>query len=507
MRAVSSRTSPKSGYNLHVKKITCSCLILAALSGCAAMPSTGSATLVVRPQFGYQSLTQVLPYAQGDINHLTIKLLTSSEQDLGISKDIPNADLGKTVVFSNLKDNRTYRIRAYAYLTSGTTQCISNDAGSYVDVTVGTDNQPALTALKVKLIDKGFNGIGTSSLAVTPGGYSYAGTESFDVVTAVSTLAGSGGTGVANGSALASDIYGPTGITTDGAGIIYFADTNNRIRKLDRNTQLVSNVAGDGIPGPQDGPAAAARFNAPEGLAYWNHQLLVADPGNNAIRKVDLNAMTVSTYAGTCNPGFQNGAATVAMFDYPQGVAVDSTGNLYVADAGNNRIRRVDVVTKEVTTLAGSGAVGSANGAAGDATFNWPTGVALDSQGNVYVADEGNSQIRKIAASDHQVTTYAGSGVFDYLDGPAATACFNYPYALAVDPLGGLCVADQRNHRIRRIDPVTKVVSTLAGDGNNRFLDGSPLSASFYHPYGIVFDPQGRLFISDYHNNRLRMWN
>lgn len=471
------------------------------------MPSIGSATLVVRPEFGYQSLTQVLPYAQGDINHLTIKLLTPTEQELGISKDIPNADLGSSVVFSNLRANTTYRIRAYAYLTSGTGSCISNDEGSYIDVAVGTDNQPAMTPLKVKLIDKGFNGIGTSSLAVTPGGYSYASTESFDVLTAITTVAGNGGTGAVNGSALTSEIYMPTGITTDGTGLIYFADSNHQIRKLDRNTQTVSNVAGDGIAGPQDGPAAASRFNAPEGLAYRNNQIFVADTGNNAIRLINLNTMVVSTYAGTCNPGFTNGPATSATFFYPQGVAVDSTGNLYVADAGNNCVRRVDAVTKEVTTLAGSGAVGSANGAAGVATFNWPTGVAVDSQGNVYVADEGNNLIRRIAASDHQVTTYAGSGVCDYLDGPAETARFNFPYALSFDPLGALCVADQRNHRIRRIDPVTKVVSTLAGDGFDRFGDGSSLSASFYHPYGIVFDPQGRLFIADLHNNRLRMWN
>ncbi len=211
----------------------------------------------------------------------------------------------------------------------------------------------------------------------------------------------------------------------------------------------VTTLAGSTTSGSADGLGTNASFNQPYGVAVDSSgNIYVADVNNNEIRKITPGGV-VTTFAGSTTSGHSDGLSNIASFYYPYGVAVDSSGNIYVADTGNNEIRKI-TPGGVVTTLAGSTIAGHADGLSNAASFNFPTGVAVDSSGNIYVADGGNNEVRKIT-SGGIVTTLAGSTIAGHADGLSNAASFQNPRNVAVDLPGNVYVADQNNHEIRKI--------------------------------------------------------
>ena len=260
----------------------------------------------------------------------------------------------------------------------------------------------------------------------------------------VSTLAGST-EGFADGTGTAAQFNSPYDVAVDSSGNVYVADTeNSRIRKI-TPAGVVSTLAGDG---------STAQFNNPLGVAVDSSgNVYVADTSNHCIRKITPGGM-VSTFAGTGTSGHADGTGTTAQFKNPLGVAVDSRDNVYVADYSNNRIRKI-TPGGMVSTLAGSGTEGYVDDTGSTAQFKSPTGVAVDSSGNVYVTDFSNHRIRKITPAG-VVSTFAGTGTRAHADGTANKAQFNYPSGVAMDSRGNVYVADARNNRIRKITPADK---------------------------------------------------
>jgi sugar lactone lactonase YvrE len=236
----------------------------------------------------------------------------------------------------------------------------------------------------------------------------------------------------------------------------------------------------------------------------------IADTGNNRIRKVNLSNYVITTVAGSDKSGFcgDGGPATSACLSQPTGVALDSAGNLYIADNANYRIRRVDT-TGKITTYAGNGSptfCGDGQPAT-LACLHAPTSVAVDAKGNVYVADEYTCRVREILASNHTITTVAGNGAIGFSGdgGPAIFAELSGPTGVAVDPLGNIYIADNDNHRIRRVNP-SGIISTIAGNGNPIFCGdgGAATSSCLRAPYGVAVDGSGNVFIADTGNDRIR---
>lgn len=269
----------------------------------------------------------------------------------------------------------------------------------------------------------------------------------------VTTIAGTAGSfGSADGTGTAARFFGPQGIAADSSGNLYVSDTgNNTIRKI-TSAGVVTTLAGTaGQGGNTDGTGAAARFSGPSGIAIDNAgNLYIVDGTSNTIRKL-TSAGVVTTLAGTVNtPGFIDGTGTAARFTAPFDLAVDPDGtNVYVCDHGNHAIRKIVTATGVVSTLAGTGSMGSTNGTGTAASFRFPSGIAVDSTGNVYVADTDNQIIRKITSTG-VVTTAGGSGVVGSADGSGSSATFYNPKDVAVDSSGNLYIADRNNHTIRK---------------------------------------------------------
>jgi sugar lactone lactonase YvrE len=252
-----------------------------------------------------------------------------------------------------------------------------------------------------------------------------------------------------DGKGSAASFYWPQGLATDAAGNLYVADTgHNLIRKVAPDG-TVSTLAGAGIAGWDDGPGVEASFNQPQGVAVdAAGNVYVADTGNDAIRKITPQGV-VSTLAGAPTSGWADGVGTAAAFRQPAGLAIDAAGQLYVADSGNHVVRKISPAGS-VSTLAGSGAAGAVDGSGTAAAFNAPMGVAVDAQGTVYVADFGNQRIRRIT-SGGVVSTWAGSGVAADVDGIGTAAAFNGPIGVAIDAAGNLYVAEAGGHVVRKI--------------------------------------------------------
>jgi sugar lactone lactonase YvrE len=360
---------------------------------------------------------------------------------------------------TNLTPNTVYYIRAYATNSAGT------GYGSVIKFTTAT-SLSALTAT-------------------------------------VTTFAGNGNVGYANGSGMSALFNNPQGITLDNNNNLYVSDSyNNYIREITPGG-VTSTVAGNGQLGYVDSSASTSEFYSPHGIVMdGQNNLYVSDFGNNVIRKI-TPAGVVSTYAGNGTAGYRNGAVTsgylnnsadsVAEFNNPQGLAIDLQGNIYVADRGNNVVRKI-LTTGRVVTMAGNRTAGYINATGASAYFNKPTGVAVDVQGNLYVSDQGNSAIRKITP-DKVATTIAG--------GTSQPTLLNYPSAIAIDKSGNLYISDESG-RIMQYT-TANVLYILAGSSNvSGFVNGAGTVAQFSSPQGIAIDANNNIYVADKNNNCIR---
>ena len=334
----------------------------------------------------------------------------------------------------------------------------------------------------------------------------------------ISTIAGTGeqGYGGDGGPAARAQLGYPSGVAVDGAGNLYISDfRNNRVRKVDAATGTISTIAGTGEQGysGDGGPAIQAQFSQLHGVAvdavgnvyvgdYWSHR----------VRKVEAATGTISTIAGTGEQGYggDGGPATQAQLRYPSGVTMDGAGNLYIADAGNHRVRKVEAATGTISTIAGTGewGYGGDGGPATRAQLRYPSGVTVDGAGNFYIADSRNNRIRKVSAFTATISTIAGTGEWGYGgdDGPATQARLGNPQGVAADGAGNLYIADFRNNRIRKVEAATGTISTIAGTGEwGDSGDGGPATqARLGYPEGVAVDGAGNLYIADFRNNRIR---
>jgi uncharacterized protein (TIGR03437 family) len=321
----------------------------------------------------------------------------------------------------------------------------------------------------------------------------------------ISTVAGNGTPGfTGDGSAaINAEINSPTGVALDSAGNLYIADSLNcRIRKVASGGNI-STLAGNGtLSYSGDGGAASkAQLNAPQGVAAdAAGNVYLADTLNNVVRKISPNG-TISNYAGNGGAGSSGdgSAATSAQLNGPQGLAVDASGNLFIADTLNAKVRKVST-SGVISTVAGSGTAGYGGdgAAAASAQLNLPIGVAVDSSGNLYIADFGNSRVRKVSANN--ISTVAGNGSFGYSGdgGPAAKAQLNGPQGVAVDAAGNLYIADSQNNLIREVTP-GGLIATVAGNGVAGYSGdgGQATSAQVGNPVGLTVDSAGNIYTVD----------
>ncbi|MBW8748251.1 MAG: hypothetical protein JF584_11940, partial [Acidobacteria bacterium] len=312
--------------------------------------------------------------------------------------------------------------------------------------------------------------------------------------------------------AVTAPLNSPTALCYDSAGNFYIADQNNNIiRKVD-TAGAITTVAGTGEQGfdGDGGAATQALLDSPVGIAIdASENLYISDTRNHRIRKVSTSG-TISTIAGTGVAGFSGdgGAATSAMISLPTAVAVDSSGNVFFADSNNNRVREIVAASGTIQTVAGNGEQGYSGdgGAAIDASLDSPEGISVDSSGNLYLSDTHNNRIRKISGG--VITTIAGDGSFNFAgDGSTATSgSFASPHGIAVNASGTtLYIADTDNQRIRQINS-SNLLSTIAGNGQEGEdqLNGSATAASLDSPLGVAIGPQGTVAIADTDNDLVR---
>jgi hypothetical protein len=318
-------------------------------------------------------------------------------------------------------------------------------------------------------------------------------------VATVSTIAGSN-QGYIDGAGISAQFNVPAGITKDAAGNLYVADRDNhRIRKI-TPAGVVSTFAGSGIAGFVNGTGTAAQFDQPYGITIDpSGNIYVADRLNNAVRKI-TPAGVVSTFAGGTG-GYADGIGTAAQFRELYGLTSDASGNIFVPDFFNQRIRKI-TPAGIVTTLAG-GTIGFTDGTGAAASFNYPFGIAADAAGNLYVGDYYNHAVRKVTPAG-VVTTLAGNGTSGSADGTGSTASFYQPAGLTADGSGNVYVCDALNHKIRKVTQAG-VVTTFAGGASSGNTDGTGTNALFHTPIATCGDfANSSLYIADFNNHRIR---
>ena len=334
----------------------------------------------------------------------------------------------------------------------------------------------------------------------------------------ISTVAGNGSTAYSGDGGLATEA-GMTayGVAFGPAGNLFIADlSNHRIRRVDGagNITTVVGAGASGVLG-DGGPAIEAQLKFPNGVfADASGNLFIFELGTHRIRKVDTQGI-ISTVAGAETAGFSGdgGPATDALLDTPGGLFIDAAGNMFISDADNHRVRKVSAADGTISTIAGTGAAefGGDGGPAIEASLRIPSGLFVDAAGNLYIADAGNMRVRKVDAAG-MISTVAGAGSsgFSGDGGPALEAEFDGPRSVWVDASGNLFVADRGNHRIRKVD-TTGHITTVAGFGDTRGRgggyagDGGPATeAMLKTPQGLAADGSGNLFIADRSNNRIR---
>ncbi len=355
------------------------------------------------------------------------------------------------------------------------------------------------------------------------------------------TIAGTGtaGNDGDNSAATSATLNQPSGIAIDSTGdILYFANVvSNVVRKITISTGIITTIAGTGgtdcsstsTPtcfSGDDGQATSAQLNAPFGVAFYDNNVYIAEKLNNRIRKVVLSTGIISTVAGSSTSTAFSGdgsVATSATLNYPQGISVDSSGNLYISDSSNNRIRKVST-TGIITTIAGTGTTTPGvkcnlndGSAATNGIINKPFASVVDSSGNVYISDSSNNRIRKITSSTSVITSYAGSCVssgttvtsfgFSGDGGSPSSAQLNIPAGVAFDSAQNLYFVDNGNYRIRKVTAATGIITTIAGTGiaSSTGDGGQATSASLYNPFGIVVAPNNFVYFTETGGNKVRV--
>lgn len=497
------------------------------------------------------------------ISAVTGSPTTWGAQDmLRLTAASPSILANRPFVLRRLKPNKNYRVIGRAYNSAN--QQISIDASSSVDVAVTSDDAPSMATLPIHFVDTPF-GANTSVTVLTDGLYDYlkgtlyqgstqlaiaqakrsnprftfsnlqGGTNyrlvveaykfgtmmastSLDlnitnetapvyaslpltIPTIVSTIVGNGVAASSDGVGTAASLYSPVGIAVDPLGNLYVGEQGSHIVRKIAFDGTTSKLAGSGAAGYTEGTGASAVFNRPNGIALdAAGNVYVADRSNHSIRKI-TPAGVVSTLAGSGAAGFAEGQGALASFNEPAGIAVDSQGNVYVGDYQNQRIRKI-TSTGLVSTLAGNGSTGYVDAVGTSAVLSSPHGVAVDFQDNVYVADLGAHRIRKITPAG-SVSTLAGCGVAGATDGTGTAAKLYSPWGIAVDAQGNVYVGEMGNRKIRKITP-NGVVTTLAGNGTGSYADGTGAQAMFNSPHGMAVDLLGNVYVSDISNNRIR---
>lgn len=304
----------------------------------------------------------------------------------------------------------------------------------------------------------------------------------------VGTFAGSGLVGLADGRWNQARFNGLHGLAVDSAGNLYVGDTGNHaIRKVTPDGN-VTTLAGNGTAGFADGTGPAARFSGPQGVAVdGSGNVYVADIGNCRIRKISPGG-TVTTLAGSGTCGFQDGPASTARFNVPHAVCVDTAGNVYVADSGNHRVRKIST-DGSVTTLAGNGTASSLNGTGTAATFNSPDGIAVDAAGNLYMTEYSGGNVRKIAPNNVVTTVVGGVGG---------------PHLLSIDRAGVLWLPAQGEWKVYSLT-VGGTKTFLTGTGSSGYVDGLLATAAFAQVAGTAADAAGNVYVADAQNHRIRI--
>lgn len=444
----------------------------------------------VWPVFGLGAVTANLPASQ-DFGQLAVNpgspaLVSLTTSFSGLSGN-PKFSLAYAVDFSLGAANCT---------TSGTITCSlpvtfkPRNLGLRLDaVLVSDQNGNALGSVLL-------HGIGQSAqIAMYPG--------------TLTTFAGTGSLGYSGDGGLATKatFFNPAGLAIDQLGNLYIADAaNNVVRKVSASSGIVTTVAGNGFPGffGDGGPAARAALQNPVGLALDGAgNLYIADQGNNRIRKV-TTAGVISTVAGGGSVASQadglgdGGPATSAILYGPNDVAVDTAGNLYIADSYNGLVREVNSGTSIISMVAGGGSGGLGDGSpATAAKLDNPCGLALDTAGNLYIADSGHSRVRVVSASSGTITTVAGNGRYGYSGdlGPASSASLSNPVAVRTDAAGNVYIADAAINFIRVVQSSNGVISSLT----NTSIGG----AANANPWGLALDSRGNVYVASTSNNTI----
>jgi sugar lactone lactonase YvrE len=361
------------------------------------------------------------------------------------------------------------------------------------------DNSSGVTRIRTVGSESSSSNVDSHGSSVTDGielmGGAIQGTE-LSLSTAVTTLAGSS-SGSTDATGTSASFYFPYGITTDGTNLYVADSSNHRIRKIVIDNGTVTTLAGSSS-GSTDATGTSASFNTPQGITTDGTNVYVGDYGNHRVRKIVISTGVVTTLAGSSS-GSTDATGTSARFYDPRGITTDGT-NLYVADYGNHRIRKIVISTGVVTTLAGSSS-GSTDATGTSASFNGPIGITTDGT-NLYVTDFNNHRIRKIVIDNGTVTTLAGSSSGSTDNATGTSAKFYYPWGITTDGTN-LYVADRLNYRIRKIVIDNGTVTTLAGSSEGYTDNATGTSARFKNQVGITTDGTN-LYVGDNGNHRIR---
>lgn len=496
------------------REATALLITLLFLAACARVPGfAGSHGIALRIDLPRRLQAVVAPYDQASIVHVVVKLFETTPAETEVaSQDVAAAQLGQPLRFGNLKPAMPYRARAYVYRNAGTAgaDLISDPAASTMAFTLGYDTDIATGSLPIAFVPRPFAGAATGGLVISPGGIAGG-------LKGVPTIVFGDGATRLDGPAASARFDRPTGLVRASDGTLYVADMyNGCIRKIDPSGN-VSTFAGNGTIGLKDGPGPAAAFSYPVSLALneATGTLYVADFYNAAIRKITAAGVvsTVVSGAGYVDDPDGTAGGFVGKIGLVEGLALDAAGqNLYFTDTSNAAVRRLELATLALTTIAGApppaAAGGASDGTGASARFYSPVGIARASDTVYYITDYGNRLLRRLTLPSAApgpgtgvVATVAGNaGATGSVDGTGTAARFTQPFGLLVAPDGGVLFCDQGGNALRRYDPATSAVTTVAGVLNA----SSGADNGFLSPTDVVLEDAAHALVLDYGSGRVK---